>query len=632
MYNSIRKIAAQHHSLEMVIEIERSRHGRDDPSLKRKQHMSQRIAIEGVLSILFRTTLTLAVICGASCSEASDDPGAAWSHALVQKGNLDSTLAEDTPLVVAHVPAIAEEREPAGNTRNRKPNIVLILVDDVGYCDIGSFAARINNTTTDKIYYETPRIDKLARQGTTFTQFYACTVCAPTRASLLTGKMNNRMGMWDAHAAVRTTFEKTKVPVPEGCHILDNNPWNEYRYSRTDRGVSVPIAATALHDVKTIPEGLTGYHSAFIGKWHIGSQNHEGYRPGDRGFDEVLAYFDGGGSGYHRPFRAYAAFSEKWDKPGPNLAPQQEYLSDDIAQRTNLFLEDRANNHPNEPFFLYLAHPACHGPIESRADDLAYFKEKANTPGLIGHKNPEYAGLINGMDRSIGMILDKLDQLKLADKTAVIFISDNGGHPVFTRNTPLRGGKSMLYEGGIRVPMIVRWPGKTMPGTTCDVTSDVADIYPTLMEIADIDYSDFKMDKTTDGESIKPLFNDLENTKKAYTRDEFYQFYGKMGYKGFHNFATWATLRKGDYKLHYDYNGKAELYNIEEDIFEKRDLSTVKPMMTHDMLVQLTDWLKTNCNEAYLPVDNPNFDPNGELPYGSYVPLESLKASLLSKK
>jgi len=152
------------------------------------------------------------------------------------------------------------------------------------------------------------------------------------------------------------------------------------------------------------------------------------------------------------------------------------------------------------------------------------------------------------------------------------------------------------------------------------------------MEIADIDYSDFKMDKTTDGESIKTLFNDLENSEKAYTRDEFYQFYGKMGYKGFHNFATWATLRKGDYKLHYDYHGKVELYNIEEDIFEKSDLSKVKPVMTHDMLVQLTDWLKANCNEAYLPVDNPNFDPNGELPYGSYVPLESLKASLLSRK
>jgi arylsulfatase A-like enzyme len=212
----------------------------------------------------------------------------------------------------------------------------------------------------------------------------------------------------------------------------------------------------------------------------------------------------------------------------------------------------------------------------------------------------------------------------------VIFISDNGGHPVHTRNTPLRGGKSMLYEGGIRVPLIVRWPGKTKPGSKCDITSDISDIYPTLMDIAGIDYNEFKADKTTDGESLKPLFNDLENKKNSYSRNEFYQFYGKMGYNGFHNFATWATLRKGEYKLHYDYHGKLELYNINEDFSEMNDLVKSNPRLAYDMLIQLTDWLKANCNEAYLPVANPNFDSTGELPYGPYVPFEELKAFLLS--
>jgi arylsulfatase A-like enzyme len=515
-----------------------------------------------------------------------------------------------------------------------QPNILLILVDDVGYADVGAFSARINNTSADKLYYETPRIDQLAKQGTMFTQFYACTVCAPTRASLMTGRMNNRMGMWDAYAGTRTTFEKTQKPVPDGCHILDHEPLEEYRYKKEDRaarGMTIPIAATALHDVKTIPQGLEGYDSAFIGKWHMGSHNHEGYRPKDQGFDETLAYFDGGGSGYHRPFRAYAARTTKWDKPGPDLTPQQDYLSDDVAQRVNRFLDDRAGNHPDTPFFLYLAHPAAHGPIQSRADDLAYFKKKAKVPGLIGHKSPEYAGLIKGMDRSIGQVLDKLDELKLADNTAVIFISDNGGHPVYTRNAPLRGGKSMLYEGGIRVPMIVRWPGRTKAGAVCDVTSDIADIYPTLMEIAGVDYSDFKVDTTTDGESLVPLFSDLKNGKKAYGRDEFYHFYGKLGYGGFHNFATWAIVRKGDFKLHYDYQGKVELYNIARDISEKNDLVNSKPKMAHDMLVQLTDWLRANCDDDYLPKPNPEFDPKTKLPYGPYVPLEQLKASLKSK-
>ena len=235
------------------------------------------------------------------------------------------------------------------------------------------------------------------------------------------------------------------------------------------------------------------------------------------------------------------------------------------------------------------------------------------------------------MDRSIGEILDKLDALKLAEDTAVIFISDNGGHPGFTRNSPFRGGKSMLYEGGIRVPMIVRWPGKTEAGTVCNVTSDIADIYPTLMEIAGVDYSDFKADETTDGESLRPLFGDLENKTQRYSRDAFYHFYGKLGYKGLHNFATWATLRKGDYKVHYDYQGKVELYNIVEDMFETKDLAESRPKKAHDMLVQLTDWLKANCHEAYLPKPNPDFDPQGELPYGPYVPLEQLKASLTAK-
>lgn len=512
----------------------------------------------------------------------------------------------------------------------RPPNILLILVDDVGYSDIGAFAERINNTTIEKFYYETPRIDQLAKEGTMFSQFYTCSVCAPTRASLMTGKMPNRMGMWDAFASVKTTFEKTGKPIPEGGHFLDHEPWDEYKYSKTDRGVSIPIAATALHDVKTIPQGLVGYHSIFIGKWHLGSHHHEGFRPEDLGFDQTLAYFDGGGSGYHRPFKAYAARSDKWDKPGPKLNPQQDYLSDDISQRVNKFLEERASKHFDKPFFLYLAHPAAHTPIQSRADDLAYFKEKARIPDLLGHKNPAYAGLIKGMDRSIGAILDKLDELKLSDNTTVMLISDNGGHPTMTRNTPLRGGKSMLYEGGVRVPMIVRWPGRTQPGTVCDVPSDIADIYPTLMDIAGVDYSDFKADPTTDGQSLRPLFSDLSNSNDSYSREEFYQFYGKMGYTGLHQFATWATLRKGDYKLHYDYHGKVELYNIAEDMFEKNDLAEEEPRVALDMLVQLDSWLKANCNPAYLPHPNPAFDPAGDLPYGPYVPLEQLKASLLT--
>lgn len=511
---------------------------------------------------------------------------------------------------------------------DRPPNILLILVDDVGYCDVGAFAARIMNVPVEKLYYETPRINRLAAQGMMFTQFYACTVCSPSRMSLMSGKMSNRMGMWDAYASVHTTFERTGKPVPEGCHPLDRHYHG--LESMDGRAVSIPLSSTAMHNVKTIPQGLAGYHTAIIGKWHLGSHDHEGYRPEDQGFDETLAYFDGGGSGYHRPFTAYAARTKQWDKPGPKLVPQQDYLSDDMAQRVNLFLEERARMYSDQPFFLYFAHPAAHGPVESRADDLAYFAQKAESPDWIGHKSPEYAGLIKGMDRSIGAVLDKLDELSLSDNTVVILISDNGGHPEFTRNAPLRGGKSMLYEGGIRVPMIVRWPGRIQAGSVCNVASDISDIYPTLMEIAGVDYSDYKADETADGESLKPLFADPENRGKAYRRDTFYHFYGKTGYRGYHNFATWATLRKGDYKLHYDYQGKLELYNMADDMFEKNDLTEAEPERAVEMLVQLTDWLTANCHEAYLPEPNEDFDPNGELPYGPYIPLTQLKQSLMN--
>lgn len=506
-----------------------------------------------------------------------------------------------------------------------KPNVLLILLDDVGYCDINAFAEQLREEPVEKYFYETPRINQIAKEGTMFTQFYACTVCSPTRASLLTGKMNNRMGVWDAYVS-KNTHKKAEKPVPEGCHFLDLI----YR-TPDNRGITYPLAASALHDVKTIPQGLTGYHTAMIGKWHIGSHNTEGFRPSDKGFEEVLAYFDGGGSSYYRPFRASAAATREWDKPGPMLTPQEDYLSDDVAQRVNLFLEEQAGKPSGKPFFLYLAHPAAHGPVQSREDDLAYFTEKAKKPGWIGHKSPEYAGLIKGMDRSVGSIMDKLDELKLADNTAVILISDNGGHPTFTRNTPLRGGKSMLYEGGIRVPMIVRWPGKTEPGTVCDIISDVADIYPTIMEMADVDYNDFKDNETTDGESLVPLFSDLKNREGGYGRKEFYHFYGKLGYGGFHNFATWATLRKGDYKLHYDYQGKVELYNIAADLYEKNNLARQQPERAYEMLVKLTGWLKDNCNPEYLPQPNPNYQSD-KSKFGPYVPLEQLKETLLTGK
>ena len=232
------------------------------------------------------------------------------------------------------------------------------------------------------------------------------------------------------------------------------------------------------------------------------------------------------------------------------------------------------------------------------------------------------------MDRSIGQMIDKLDALGLSENTLVILASDNGGHPRETSNAPLRGGKSMLYEGGIRVPMIVRWPGRIRAGAVSDVPTEVADVYPTLMEVAGANYDDFKSDPSTDGQSLVPLFTDPDNSRGGYTRGTFHWFYGKQGYGGFHNFATWAALRKGDFKLHFDYQGKVELYNIAEDLSEAHNLAPTRPELALEMLDELTGWLNANCSPAHLPEPNPDHDPAGPLPYGPYIPLEQLRASL----
>jgi hypothetical protein len=173
--------------------------------------------------------------------------------------------------------------------------------------------------------------------------------------------------------------------------------------------------------------------------------------------------------------------------------------------------------------------------------------------------------------------------------------------------------------------MIVRWPGRTTPGSVCGIPSDIADIYPTVMEMAGVNYDDFKRDDTTDGESLLPLLADRENETSGYRRDEFYHFYGKLGYTGFHHFATWATLRKGDYKLHYDYHGKVELYNVAEDISEAHDLTRQRPELARSMLAQLTDWLRTNCN----PAPTRNSIPWARCPTGRMCRWKNLRSNSL---
>ena len=254
----------------------------------------------------------------------------------------------------------------------------------------------------------------------------------------------------------------------------------------------------------TIAEVLkpAGYRCASVGKRNLGVDPESG--PLSQGFDINV-----GGNRRGHPRSYFSPYQN------PNLpdGPPGEYLTDRLTNEAIQFVRQNRNR----PFFLYLAYYAVHTPLQPKPELLAKYRKK---PPWNGHSNPAYAAMIEALDTNVGRLLRALDELGLRDNTVVFFFSDNGGVKGITSNEPLRGGKGMLYEGGIRVPMIVRWPGKTQAGGVCDVTSDIADIYPTIMEIAGVDYSDFKADTTTDGQSLKPLFSDLENKNRDYSKKQ----------------------------------------------------------------------------------------------------------------
>ncbi len=431
------------------------------------------------------------------------------------------------------------------------PNIVFIIADDMGWNQTGYIGSK---------FYETPNIDSIAREGIYFTQAYApAPTCSPSRAGIMTGKYPARLNLTEYIPGDQYPWAKLKCP-----KMVDRLPLEE----------------------TTIAEMLKplGYKTAMVGKWHLNIDKN--YKPGRPG--------DAGSQGFDVDYPN--------DKPEPTDDPTND--AHHAIENTNEALKFLDAN-SDQPFFLYLAYSIPHRPIMEHPDLIYKYQSKEGSDRLIN--NPIIGAMIERMDSQIGRVLKKIDDYKLRDNTIVIFYSDNGGYDKLQAQDPLRGGKSMLYEGGIRVPLTIRWPGVIKPGSKCDLPVTGIDFLPTFAEILGIK----SIPENVDGVSFLPLLNQSGEFK----RDAIY-----WHYPHYHRFGYMpsAAIREGRYKLiewyeksFFDQPKSVSLFDIENDIGETNDLSAQMPEKTKELWDKLKSWRKkVNAKEMKI---NPDYDPKRAL-------------------
>ncbi len=432
--------------------------------------------------------------------------------------------------------------EGAWAAESRQPNIVFILADDLGYTDVACFGSK---------YYETPNIDRLAAEGVKFTNGYSCGPnCQPSRAALMSGQYGPRTGVYTVGA-------------------IDRFNWQSRPLRPVDNVTALPLDKITIAD--TLKKA--GYATGMFGKWHLGMD--PAHFPSKRGFDEAIE-----SSGAHYNFKTYPQTEY----------PKGQYLADFLTDHAVDFID----RHKDQPFFLYLPHFGVHAPHEAKAELIDRFKGK---PPVGGHKDPTYAAMIASVDESVGRIVATLDKLGLADNTLVIFSSDNGGVGGYQRaglskegitdNAPLKGGKGMLYEGGVRVPFIFRWKGKIQPGQTNETPILGVDLYPSLVEVAG---AQTPANYPLDGMSVVPL---LTGMKKSLDRDAVYwHFPGYLGAgPGEWRTTPAGSVRAGDWKLvEFFEDGRQELYNLKDDVGEAHDLAAENPSRAKELHDKILAW------------------------------------------
>ncbi len=450
------------------------------------------------------------------------------------------------------------------------PNFLILLVDDLGWTDLGCFGSD---------YYETPNIDQLAADGVRFTHGYAaCTVCSPTRAALMTGMYPGRTNVTDwipGHQRPRA-----KLSPPDWTMKL------EHRHTSL---------AEAL--------GAEGYRTAHVGKWHLMPRYEPevmmDFAPERHGFERNIGGNEWGAPGSY--FHPYERTDRNRVSPLPEGGREGDYLTDRLTDEALQILDDFRD----EPFLLYFPYYTVHTPIQAKPEDQARFESLSDPEKR--HRNPAYAGMLAALDRSVGRLRERLEELGIAERTVIVFTGDNGGldrkgpdgrmgNP--TENDPLRAGKGSPYEGGVRTPTIYYWPGVTPSGAVSDTPVITVDVYPTVLEIAGV-AGDSDHNQRVDGVSLAAL---LRNPDLDLSRDTLY-----WHYPHYHNGGAtpYSAIRDGDLRLvHFYEDDRVELYDLAQDVGEERNLAETMPEKARELLDRLNAWRAEV--GAQPPVPNPD--------------------------
>jgi arylsulfatase A-like enzyme len=473
-----------------------------------------------------------------------------------------------------------------GKPEAPKPNVIFILLDDYGYTDLGCYGSK---------FYETPNIDRLASQGLRFTNAYAaCPVSSPTRASIMTGRYPVNTGITDW--------------IPGRQASNSGSP--------TDKLVSRSFKLQLDLEETTIAEVLrkNGYSTMISGKWHLGGE--EKYWPENQGFDINKGGYSAGQPNRSKTSNGYFA---PYGNPRLEDGPTGEYLTDRQTDEAIKFIQVNRE----KPFFVYLSYYAVHNPLQGKEELINHFTRKADSIGLskmaaftrdkdwikksmsdnfkerIIQSNPVYAAMIYSVDENIGKLIKKLSELNLDKNTIIIFTSDNGGLATSegspTCNAPLRAGKGWLYEGGIRVPLIIKLPGKNSNGKEIKTPVSSIDFFATIEELTGTS----TVSNKTDGVSFVSLFTkDKMKERPLYWHYPHYSNQGTM---------PGSAVRLGNFKLIDNFEtGKQELYNLENDLSETKDLSGTNPAKAKELFDLLNEWRKKT--NAQMMIPNPKWN------------------------
>jgi len=455
-----------------------------------------------------------------------------------------------------------------------RPNFIFILIDDMGWKDVGCCGS---------MFYETPNLDRMAKEGVRFTNAYAsCPVCSPTRASIMTGRYPARLGLTDY---IGGNARGKLIDAP----YIDHLPLEE------------KTIASALKDA--------GYRTYHVGKWHLGG---EPYYPERHGFDINIA-------GCH--WGAPRTYFSPYNIPNFENGPDGEYLTDRITDEAVKLIK----NNGDKPFFMYLSHYAVHIPIQTPQSYIKKYEQKAKELGLDQQKtfeegdffpcehkrdrhiirrliqsDPSYAGMVENLDENIGRILETVEETGYAQNTVVFFTSDNGGLATAegspTCNLPLSEGKGWMYEGGTKEPLLIKYPNVIKPGGVCDFPITSTDFYPTILDMAGLD---FLPEQHCDGLSFYGLLQD----GSTMDRDAIFWHYPHYGNQGG---TPGSSVRCGDYKLiEFFEDSRLKLYNLLDDVSEENNIAEDKPNITKQLKEMLSDWRASV--EAKIPESNPNY-------------------------